>query len=182
MASNILDDLDIPRDLLEVFEQYDISVFELLTISVDELQQHLQPTSVSWCYDNLFSRIDSWRKRNKTQILNLLLNKKTLQEPSDKDPSHSSTVKSEHEETKSSNEVTLCQESQPEVLEEISAESIEGEQTLLSAEESQLSADLPEKVIEQSTSGQIPQPREERRSVSENRLKNSRQLWYRKTI
>lgn len=86
MAEILLADLDFPASLLEIFErkhdlialklllyfylhsECDIGFFELLTISVTELQEHLDTTGVNWCYDNLFSRIDSWRKRNVSQF------------------------------------------------------------------------------------------------------------------
>lgn len=42
----------------------DIGIFELLSISIQELEQFLEPTGVSWCYDQLYAIIDSWRKRN----------------------------------------------------------------------------------------------------------------------
>ncbi|XP_058446976.1 uncharacterized protein LOC131427624 [Malaya genurostris] len=72
LVDTLLADLGFPKSLLEVFEQSGIGVFELLTITVEQLQTYLEPTETAWKYDDLFNNIAIWRQRNKHKILRAL--------------------------------------------------------------------------------------------------------------
>ncbi|XP_062701043.1 glutamic acid-rich protein-like [Aedes albopictus] len=125
MASDILADLDISRDLLDIFEQCDIGLYELLTLSLQDLKEYLEQTGVNWSYENLFERITSWRKRNKTQIAQLLLSGSSLQEPPEAAASSSLPKADEHFEIVT--EIILHPESQPEEEQESQPEEEQGE-------------------------------------------------------
>ncbi|XP_058820798.1 uncharacterized protein LOC131682991 [Topomyia yanbarensis] len=69
----LLADLELPESLLNILlKQCDLGIFELCTFDVEEFREFLEPTGVSWCYENLYQKIAAWRKRNRSRITELL--------------------------------------------------------------------------------------------------------------